>query len=149
MELRPFESEDWGAVCEIYDCSKPDELRGVVEPGAILPLDADPAMKALFRDSRIVVTEDAGRIIGFAGNRDSFITWLFVHPASRRKGVATAMVRQLLGQLEGTVTLNVMKGNIAALALYQSLGFALEREFPGNFQGIPCTVARLRHETAA
>jgi ribosomal protein S18 acetylase RimI-like enzyme len=93
--------------------------------------------------------EDAGRIIGFAGNRDRFITWLFVHPDSRRKGVATAMVRQLLDQLDGTVTLNVVKGNTPALTLYQSLGFAVEREFPGNFQGTPCTVAKLRHETAA
>ena len=134
---------------EIYDLSKPDELRGVVESGAILPLEADPDMMALFRDSRIVVMVDADRVVGFAGSRDSFITWLFVHPSYRRKGVATALVGEMLGRLEGPVTLNVAMSNIAALALYQRVGFAVEREFAGQFQGKPCRVAKLRHETAA
>jgi ribosomal protein S18 acetylase RimI-like enzyme len=149
MELRPYQNKDWTVVCEIYDLSKPDELRGVVEPNAILPLDADPNMKALFRDSRIVVMEEAGRVVGFAGIRATFITWLFVHPNSRRRGVATALIRQLLSEVEGPVTLNVVKSNDAALSLYQSIGFAVEREYPGNFQGSPCQVAKLRHQTAA
>jgi ribosomal protein S18 acetylase RimI-like enzyme len=129
--------------------SKPDELRGVVDPSAIPPLDADPKMTALFRDSRILVMEDACRVVGFAGNRENFITWLFVHPNSRRKGVATALIRQLLSEAEAPVTLNVIKSNAAALALYQSIGFTVEREYLGNFQGIPCQVAKLRHQTAA
>ena len=149
MELRPYRSEDWAVVCEIYDLSKPEELRGVVAPSAILPLDTDPKMTALFRDSRIVVMEDAGRVVGFAGNRENFITWLFVHPNSRRKGVATSLIRQLLSEVEGPVTLNVVKSNAAALALYRDIGFTIEREYPGNFQGGPCQVAKLRHETAA
>src|SRR5437773_10161709 len=61
MELRRYRTDDWATVCEIYDRSKPDELRGIVDPSAILPLDADPNMKALFRDSRIIVMEDADR----------------------------------------------------------------------------------------
>jgi GNAT superfamily N-acetyltransferase len=73
-------------------------------------------MKALFRDSRIVVMEEAGRIVGFAGIRQSFITWLFVHPNWRRKGVATALIRKLLSEVEGPVTLNVVKSTAAALA---------------------------------
>jgi ribosomal protein S18 acetylase RimI-like enzyme len=149
MELRPYRTEDWATVCEIYDHSKPDELRGVVDPNAILPLDADPNMKALFSDSRIVVMEDADRVVGFAGSRDSFITWLFAHPVFRRKGVATALVRHVLAQLESPVTLNVAMSNAAARALYERIGFKVEREFQGNFQGIPCRVAKLTYETAA
>ena len=149
MEFRPYRIEDWSQVREVYDLSKPDELRGVVAPGAILPLEADPSMMALFRDSRIVVMVDADRVVGFAGSRDSFITWLFVHPSYRRKGVATALVGEMLGRLESPVTLNVAMSNIAALALYQRMGFAVEREFAGQFQGNPCGVAKLRHETAA
>ena len=41
-----------GAVREIYDRSKPDELRGLVNCSAIRSLEADPDMNALFRDSR-------------------------------------------------------------------------------------------------
>jgi len=136
-------------VREIYDLSKPDELRGVVDPSAILPLEADPAMMALFRDSQIVVVEAANRIVGFAGSVGSLITWLFVHPSYRRNGVATALLRDMLERLEGPVTLNVAMTNNAALALYQRSGFAVEREFTGQFQGSPCKVAKLRHEAAA
>ena len=149
MELRPYRSEDWAVVCEIYDFSKPDELRGVVEPSEILSLASDPRMTTLFRDSRIVVMEDESRVVGFAGIRENFITWLFVHPKSRRQGVAAALIRQLLSEVEGPVTLNVVRSNAAALAFYRNIGFTVEREYPGNFQGRPCQVAKLRHETAA
>ena len=149
MEIRPYRNEDWSQVRDIYDLSKPDELRGVVEPGAILPLTADPAMLGLFRDSRMVVMVDADRVVGFAGSRGSFITWLFVHPSCRRRGVATALISEMLARLEGPVTLNVAMSNIAALALYQRFGFAVEREFAGQFQGNPCKVAKLRREATA
>lgn len=149
MELRPYRDEDWAVVCEIYDLSKPDELRGVVESSAVVPLDADQKMSTLFRDSRIVVMEDAGRVVGFAGNRDKFITWLFVHPNSRRQGVGAALIGKLLTELRGPVTLNVVASNAAELALYRSVGFTVEREYPGNFQGSPCQVAKLRHEVTA
>ena len=148
MRLRPYRADDWLAVCEIYDRSKPDELRGVVEPGAILPLANDVTMKALFLESQVVVMEDADRVVGFAGSRDSFITWLFVHPAFRRKGIATALVREILERLGGPVTLNVAMGNIAARALYDGIGFEVEREFQSHFQGNPCRVARLRYHAA-
>lgn len=145
MTLRPYRVEDWSAVRDIYDLSKPDEMKGVLDPAAIPPLEADPDMKALFDDSRIVCMEDAGRVVGFAGSRDSLITWLFVHPSFRRKGVATALVTELLGRLTRPVTLNVAIDNLAARSLYERIGFALEREFTGHFQGVACRVAKLRY----
>jgi putative acetyltransferase len=148
MGLRPYRIEDWSQVREIYDLSKPDELLGVVDPSAILPLESDPKMMTLFRDSQMVVMERANRIVGFAGSRGSFVTWLFVHPSYRRQGVATALLRDMLKRLEGPVTLNVAMSNHAALALYQRSGFAVEREFVGQVQGNSCKVAKLRHETA-
>ena len=149
MHLRPYRSDDWTVVCEIYNLSKPEELLGVVDSGSILPLESDTDMQALFRGSQILVAEDLDRIAGFGGNRGSFITWLFVHPAFRRRGVATGLVRDMLARLQQPVTLNVMASNFAARALYERIGFSVEREFQGNFQGKPCNVARLRYETAA
>jgi len=148
MRLRAFANEDWEAVCEIYDLGKPEELRGVLEPSSLLSLASDPDMKSLFHASQIVVAEDADRVVGFGGNRGSFITWLFVHPQFRRRGVASALVRHMVAQLEPPVTLNVASTNVAARA-HQRLGFKLEREFLGNFQGQPCNVCLLRYETAA
>jgi ribosomal protein S18 acetylase RimI-like enzyme len=136
-------------VCEIYNLSKPDELLGVVNAGGILPLEIDSDMQALFHGSQILVAEASHRIAGFSGSRDSFITWLFVHPAFRRKGVATALVREMLARLQAPVTLNVMMSNTPARTLYERLGFSVEREFEGKFQGTPCNVAKLRYGSAA
>jgi ribosomal protein S18 acetylase RimI-like enzyme len=149
VHLRPYRSDDWTAVCAIYDLSKPEELLGVVDSGSIIPLEADSDMQALFRGSQILVAEDLNRIAGFGGNRGSFITWLFVHPKFRRRGVATALIRDMLVRLRRPITLNVMASNIPARALYEHIGFSVEREFQGNFQGRPCSVVKLRYETAA
>ena len=149
VHLRSYRSDDWTVVCEIYNLSKPEELLGVAESGSILPLEADSDMQTLFRGSQVLVAECADRIAGFGGSRGSFITWLFVHPAFRRRGVATALVRDMLARLQQPVTLNVMVSNIPARALYERIGFNVEREFQGNFQGRSCSVAKLRYETAA
>lgn len=144
--LRAYRSGDWTSVCEIYNLSKPEELLGVIEAEAILPLETDSDMQALFRGSQIIVAEDSHRILGFGGHRGSFITWLFVHPAFRRKGVATALVHEMLARLQEPVTLIVMTSNLPARAFYERSGFRVEQEFQGHFQGRPCSVAKLRHE---
>ena len=149
MHLRPFQGEDWDAVCEIYDLSKPDEMRDVVDPQSLLPLVNDEAMTRLFRVSQIVVAEEAARVVGFAGHRGSFITWLFVHPQFRRRGIAKALVHDLIARLEHPITLNVVSGNAAARALYAQLDFKVERELRGNFQGWSCNVCKLSYCTAA
>jgi ribosomal protein S18 acetylase RimI-like enzyme len=106
-------------------------------------------MKQLFHESQIAVAEEDGKIAGFAGNRGSFITWLFVHPSFRRRGVATALVKDLLRKLDQPITLNVALTNGPALSLYHRMGFKVEREFVGDFNGRPCKVARLHYAAAA
>jgi ribosomal protein S18 acetylase RimI-like enzyme len=149
MLVRTYRDADWSAVRDLYDLAKPDEMRGVVPAEAILSLDSDPEMKTLFRESQILVMESDNRIVGFGGNRDNYISWLFVHPAHRRKGVATALVRAIVARLDGPVTLNVSTENTPARRLYERLGFTVEREFIGDFKGHPCPVSRLRYEAAA
>ena len=149
MQIRPYRDSDWPTVREIYDLSKPDEMRGIVDASAIPPLEADPTMMALFHNSQLLVMEDAGRVVGFAGSRGPVITWLFVHPNRRRNGVAEALVRELLAKLDGTITLNVATTNAAARSLYEHLGFTVEREFMGQFNGHDCPVAKLRYHKAA
>jgi GNAT superfamily N-acetyltransferase len=51
-----------------------------------------------------LVTETSDRVVGFGGSRGTFITWLFAHPEYRRKGVAPALVREILARLDGTIT---------------------------------------------
>jgi ribosomal protein S18 acetylase RimI-like enzyme len=103
-------------------------------------------MQALFRDSAVLVGEVGGRVVGFAGNRGNFVSWLFVHPEFRRRGVAARLLRQVLLPLKGPVELNVAKNNQPAQALYEKAGFKLAEEFVGQWNGYECRVARLRYE---
>jgi ribosomal protein S18 acetylase RimI-like enzyme len=124
-------------------------MLGAVDASAIPRLEVDPDMMALFRGSEILIAERSARIVGFGGIRGNFITWLFVHPEYRRQGVAQALVRALLAQLSGTITLNVATTNVPAYNLYKRLGFTVEREFVGQFNGHSCPVTKLRYEKAA
>ncbi len=146
VHIRPYSAPDWESVCTVYDLAKPDELRGAVESSTILPLDADVEMKALFQGSEIHVAERAGHVLGFVGTRGNFITWLFVHPAHRRQGIAENLLHHVLKRLHGAITLNVAKLNRPALRLYERLGFTIESEFAGNFNGQEIQALRLRHE---
>jgi ribosomal-protein-alanine N-acetyltransferase len=73
------------------------------------------------------VAEEAGRIIGFLVTRraapgESEILNLAVHPSCRRRGIARALLYDVLG-LAGEWFLEVRESNLAAIELYQSLGF--------------------------
>jgi ribosomal protein S18 acetylase RimI-like enzyme len=148
MKIRPYVDSDWEVVREIYDLSKPDEMRGAVDRGAILPLNQDPAMLALFRTSTIVVADEAEQILGFGGNKDNYISWLFVHPAYRRQGVARALLKEIIERLDGSITLNVAAENRAARQLYSSLGFVVVRDFAGQLNGHAVRVLTLSYERA-
>lgn len=148
MKIRSYGLSDWETVREIYDLSKPDEMSGSVDLRAILPLGEDPAHLALFDESTILVIEDAGRVVGFGGYRGNYISWLYVHPAHRRKGVARMLVQEMRERLSGTITLNVGRNNSAARRLYETFGFIVDREFTGKFNGHDVRVMRMKHERA-
>jgi ribosomal-protein-alanine N-acetyltransferase len=71
--------------------------------------------------------EISGCIFGVDISGEAEILNLAVKPASRRKGVARELVRQLLSELEQQKTrrvfLEVRESNAGAIRLYQGLGF--------------------------
>jgi ribosomal protein S18 acetylase RimI-like enzyme len=148
MRIRPYTGSDWEAVREIYDLSKPDEMRGAIDLDTILPLNQDPAMLALFHDSIILVAHEAEQIVGFGGHKGNYISWLFVHPAHRRQGVARALLKEIIERLNGLITLNVAAENLAARQLYSGLGFTVARDFAGQFNGQGLRVLTLSYERA-
>jgi ribosomal protein S18 acetylase RimI-like enzyme len=60
---------------------------------------------------------------------------MFVDPEHRRKGVAEKLLNKILKDLKGVIKLNVAKNNTAAKKLYYKFGFAVEKDFIGNFNG--------------
>jgi ribosomal protein S18 acetylase RimI-like enzyme len=135
MELRRFDKEDWNKIKNIYNLSKPDEMRGSVDLRALVPIEKDEKCLILFNESEIVVVEENNTILGFGGNKGNYISWLFVHPDHRRRRVAETILIHILNKLSGTIKLNVGKYNEPAKALYFKFGFKVDREFIGNFNG--------------
>ena len=79
MSLRNYNSDDFERLAEIYNLSKPDEFSGEDTLFEIIPLIEDSDMMTLFEESKIVVYEEE-TIYGFAGHKENYISWLFVHP---------------------------------------------------------------------
>ncbi|MGE0448017.1 MAG: N-acetyltransferase family protein [Vicinamibacterales bacterium] len=144
MTIRPYHPADWTAVRGIHDLCKPDEMRGSVDLAAIVPLEADAATLVLFARSAIVVAEDGGHVVGFAGTIGSYISWVCVHPGQRRRGVATRLLDHVLEQVPPPATLNVSKNNEPARRLYERMGFVLDSDFVGKFNGHDVAVLKLR-----
>jgi ribosomal protein S18 acetylase RimI-like enzyme len=91
----------------------------------------------------VIVARANGRIVGFAimryGEDKAHLDLLAVAPAYRRFGIA----RELLEWLEKcavvagtfTVALEVRAGNEAAQLFYERMGYRLQSELPGYYQG--------------
>jgi GNAT superfamily N-acetyltransferase len=147
VTVRPYTESDWPLVRDIYDLAKPDELRGALDDLSVIRrLEDDPEHLELFRESFLLVCEHRDEVLGFAGHKGNLISWMFVHPAHRRKGVATALLRAVLARLPGTATLNVAAANRGARALYGRHGFAVDREYVAEFRGQSVTALVLRRE---
>ena len=76
------------------------------------------------------VAEEGGNVLGFlvfrqTGPDEHEILNLAVDPHSRRKGVARALINNMLRQHPGTCFLEARASNSAAIALYESVGFSL------------------------
>lgn len=74
---------------------------------------------------------DAGAVHVQERAEELFIAAIEVHPRYQRRGIGSAVVRDVLAQaaLQGKpVALRVLKGNIGARNLYQRLGFGITGE---------------------
>ncbi|WP_349428666.1 hypothetical protein [Microbacterium sp. LWS13-1.2] len=68
VDIRPYESRDWHAICRIHDAARLDELRGAGLLEAYLDLAATFENEGLF-DDQVWVAECEGRVAGFIAER--------------------------------------------------------------------------------
>lgn len=104
-----------------------------VRDATFTPYPAEPFAERLLTDHLALLAEDAGGepvgavYANLASPHFGFVYGLYVAPAARRRGVATALMRAVAGVLadEGRehVVLSVDTPNSGARALYASLGF--------------------------
>jgi len=140
--IRVYKESDFSDIESIYNASKRDEFAGEKFDVTVVPLSEDHQMLQLFRESKIYIYEKSD-IVGFAGAKENYISWLFVHPDFRGMSIGKKLASHVLSELNGEVTLNVARSNISATNLYQNLGFKITKEFKGKYQGNPIAVLKM------
>ena len=93
-------------------------------------------------DARYYVAEEDGRILGGCGvlmvAGEVNITNVVIAPASRNRGIGTAMLQHLMmeGDKEGLTayTLEVRVSNVVAIHVYEKLGFESVGVRPGFYE---------------
>jgi ribosomal protein S18 acetylase RimI-like enzyme len=134
VSVRPYRQSDWQRLCEIHDAARLDELACTTGTEAFKTLEQAFEQDGLF-DGRLDVAVVDATVMGFIAYKPGEITWLYVAPKVYRKGVGRALLQHALTRTENPVTLEVLEGNDAALALYKSVGFQLEKRVTGNLSG--------------
>ncbi|MFH1501475.1 MAG: GNAT family acetyltransferase [Candidatus Eisenbacteria bacterium] len=127
MNVRPYEDSDEREVVSLWDEVFPDA------PSWNDPA-TDIARKAKVQRELFLVAELDGRVAGTAmGGYDGHRAWVYyvvVSPGARRRGVGTALMREIERLLRetgaGKLNLQVRAGNDGAVAFYDSLGYAVE-----------------------
>ena len=78
-----------------------------------------------------LVAEEEGCVAGYIGSQtcgeESDVMNVAVHPDFRRRGIAEALINDLVAQLNAigshSLTLEVRASNVPAISLYEKLGF--------------------------
>ena len=88
-------------------------------------------------DCRVAMVDD--RLAGFLVVRavaadEREILNLAIDPDFRRRGIASALIRNVVSEMPGAWFLEVRESNQRAIHLYQKLGFALAGKRPGYYQ---------------
>ena len=108
-----------------------------------IPWSRDMIADELSNDRALyLVAELEGKLLGYAGSwvifDEGHITNVAVDPQARKQGVGRHLLGALLEGLAGAgvtaATLEVRRGNTAAISLYKSYGFTVEGVRRGYYQ---------------
>lgn len=134
MHIRPYQTTDWQAICQVHDAARVFELEASGLSDAFLTLEETGEEEGLF-EATLLVAEIDGAVVGFAGYTDDEVTWLYVDPARFRLGIGRALLNAVLREAGKPLELDVLTGNAAALALYLSAGFKIVETISGKLAG--------------
>ena len=134
MNLRPYLPEDWERLCIIHDAARLHELQASGLVDAFLRLEQTAENEGLF-NGQVIVAEAQGQVCGFAAYTEGELTWLYVEPGRYRQGIGRRLLRHAIEASGGNISTEVLLGNEAALALYLSEGFKVQRRVDGKLAG--------------
>lgn len=122
---------------QIHDMQKEDlgQIAQIEKASFSMPWSEKSFEEALDNPNAFyVVAEEEGRVAGYCGAYlildEADVNQVAVDSSRRNQGIGKKLMEALLERLEqagaSAVTLEVRKSNQAAIALYESLGFATE-----------------------
>ena len=89
------------------------------------------------------VKDKSGRISGFLGTTEQKIEMLFIHPASRHKGIGKALIKYAVQELRIKLV-DVNEQNKQAVGFYYAQGFTLKKRSPLDGMGKPYPILHLQ-----
>jgi ribosomal protein S18 acetylase RimI-like enzyme len=142
ITYRPYQEEDWNAICQIHDRARPDELLGSCDPRGFIPIEQDKEVEDLKKCWKSVACDNE-LVVGFVGVDDKYLAWLYVDPMQYGKGIGRELLRIGLEQIGERAWTIVLDGNRKAMKLYESEGFREVKRFAGENNGYPVTCVRM------
>ena len=119
LVIRPFTQADGPACAKIYD-------RAWHQGHPYAPMKMDlAAFETNTAGERVLVAEDAGRIVGFVSlyEPESFVHHLFVHPDAQGRGIGRALLAEAVRLAGGRASLKCQTRNSRSMAFYRNLGW--------------------------
>ncbi len=142
IQIRACAQSDFERLCQIHDPARKNELALAGLSEAFVPLSIAAEREGLF-DYQLYVAECEGAVVGFVAFTEEELAWLYVDVALTRRGIGRSLMEFALSRMGQNVSIEVLSGNLPAIALYTSCGFALCRTvtgvMPGN-EAFPVTV---------
>lgn len=132
--LRPYRPSDWLRLCEIHDPARHDELTLAGVPEAFQSLEDTAESEGLF-DGALIVAEAENIVRGFVSYTLDQLGWIYTDPAYSRRGIGRKLVRHTIMNTGPVLELEVLEGNIPAIALYESEGFVEINRKTGSVSG--------------
>ncbi len=138
MELRRYESSDCKEVAELFYntvhiINAKDYTKEQLDVWATQEVDLEKWNQSL-QEHYSVVAVDNEIIVGFGDiDKDGYLDRLYVHADYQRKGIATAICKQLEQAVEGKITTHA---SITAKPFFEKRGYRVVRKQEVERRGI-------------
>ncbi|MFV0263809.1 MAG: GNAT family N-acetyltransferase [Kluyvera sp.] len=128
MLIRPYRDSDFATLCQIFLRAVRETASQHYSPAQInawAQVD-DARWRQKLANSRVLVAEKEGSVVGFITAVDRYIDLLFVAPEYSRQGMASALLTSLFALIPtGTLT---VEASITARPCFERMGFQVVAE---------------------